>query len=82
MSPLEKVQDILSGADRMLSWGTVPNRNRILEALDIVNELVKDEESERVPYEHSPEVRKALDDYHQRRAQAQLEAKLLYGGES
>ena len=82
MSPLEEVQDILYGADRMLSWGVLPNRHRIQEALKIINDLVKDEESERVPYEHSPEVRKALDDYHQRRAQAQLEAKVLYGGES
>ena len=82
MSPWEEVQDILSGADRMLSWGVLPNRHRIQEALKIINDLVKDEESERVPYEYSPEVRKALDDYHQRRAQAQLKAKLLYGGES
>ena len=32
-------------------------------------------------YEQSPEVRKALDGYHQRRAQKQLEAKVLYGGD-
>jgi hypothetical protein len=61
-------------------------KDKVDEALNLICQIIdssaitshKNEES---AYEQSPEVRKALYDYHQRRAQAQLEAKVLYGGD-